>query len=238
MDFEAQEATRLLVLMIAGAVFAGAGLWLLIRPKPSGTAAKIELFGLKFESSSAGVLVFLIGAAFLAVPLFVPEKAMVQPSGGTQGNGTPPQTPGKPEAPQPEASPSAPSDQTALILPPGPEVAETEPNDRLLIANQIQLGQTVSGEVRKGNDDWFVVAVPEGPAFVDLRVRNVGGGTVSARLLNAREHSIGKDTLFEREAKSMRGEAPGNDRFYVWLWKDDYQGVTARYEFTVLPVAD
>ena len=65
MDFEAQNPTILIVLMVAGAAFAGVGLWLLLKPKPTGSTAKIEIFGLKFESSSAGLLVFLIGAVFL-----------------------------------------------------------------------------------------------------------------------------------------------------------------------------
>jgi hypothetical protein len=233
MGFEAQDPINLTLLRIVGAVFACAGLWLLLRPKPSGTTAKIELFGLKFESSSAGVLVFLIGAAFLAVPLFVPEKAVVRLPDGIADDSTP-----LPNSDGGQVQPPAPPDGIALILPGGPEIAEAEPNDRLQIASRIQLGQTVSGEVRKGNDDWFVVAVPEGPAFVELRVRNVGGGTISARFLDTREANIGKVTLFDRDADTIRADAPENDRFYVWVWKDDLIGVTGTYEFTVLPVAD
>jgi hypothetical protein len=74
MQIVALDGAKLLALMLAGGVFALAGLWLMFRPQPAGEAARIELFGLKFQASSAGLLVFLIGAVFLAVPIFVPEK--------------------------------------------------------------------------------------------------------------------------------------------------------------------
>jgi hypothetical protein len=229
MNFEAQGTARLAALMLAGAVFACVGLWLLLRPKPSGAAAKIELFGLKFESSSAGVLVFLIGAAFLALPLFVPEKAVRPAIGGTNktvGSST--------GAVGSDATLSTQSGQEALLLPPDPEVAESEPNNRVQSANQIGLGQTVSGKVRKGDDDWFVVAVPAEPAFVDLRVRKIGGGNFRAKFLNAREESIDYASLYELESRYVRAEVLDNDRFYVLVWSES----AADYEIAVLPVAD
>jgi hypothetical protein len=229
MDFEAQGTARLAALMLAGAVFSCVGLWLLLRPKPSGAASKIELFGLKFESSSAGVLVFLIGAAFLALPLFVPEKAVTPAVGGT--NKTVSASPG---AVGSDATVSTQSGQEALLLPPAPEVAESEPNDRVQSANQIGLGQTVSGKVREGNDDWFVVAVPAGPAFVDLRVRKTGGGDFRARLLNAREESIDYTSLYSLESRYIRAEVLDNDRFYVLVWSES----AGDYEIAVLSVAE
>lgn len=223
MGFEAQDPVNLIFLRVVGALFAGVGLWLLLRPKPSGSTAKIELFGLKFESSSAGVLVFLIGAAFLAVPLFVPEKVAVQQPLGPV---------------DPNTQTFSLSGRAALMLPPDPEVAEVEPNDRIQGANMIGFGQTVSGEVRKGNDDWFVVAVPDGLAFVDFRVRNLGEGTVSVRLFDANEKDFWRTTLFNRESDNLRMETDGNDRVYVLVWKDDYAGATGSYELAVFPVAD
>lgn len=224
MEFEAQAQSRLILLTVAGAVFAGAGLWLLLKPKPSGTTAKIELFGLKFESSSAGLLVFLIGAVFFVLPLFIPvipEKAVVPEPCLTMANGT---------CEDPSPAPPAPS--------PGASVAESEPNDQLLAANRISLGQSVSGEVREGNDDWFVVAVPAGHDFVELRLRNTGVGTIGAHFFDAKEESMGKDILFERDVMNINAEVAKNDRFYVWLWKHDAVGVTGTYEFSVVPAAE
>ena len=62
-------------LMAFGAVFSVAGLVLIFRKaKPDAGAAKIEFLGQKLEANSTGIVVFLIGAAFLAAPLFVPAK--------------------------------------------------------------------------------------------------------------------------------------------------------------------
>jgi hypothetical protein len=230
MDFEAQGSVRLIVLMLAGAVFAGAGLWLLLRPKPAGGSARIELFGLKFESSSAGVLVFVIGAAFLALPLFVPEKSAMpaQDEGvdsGSDLSGTGADAVEKIGA----------AGNVALRLPPDPEVGESEPNDRIQRANQIGPGQTVSGEVFKGNDDWFVVSAASGGArLMDMQVRKVAGSSFSAALLDSREESIGARTVYGIESGYVRGQVLDNDRFYVRI----SSGSSAEYEVTLLPVRD
>ena len=52
MDVVALDAWKLTALMVAGAAFALAGLWLMFGPQPAGEAAKVELFGLKFQASS------------------------------------------------------------------------------------------------------------------------------------------------------------------------------------------
>ncbi len=95
MEFEALDGIKLVMLMAAGLLFAVVGLYLLIRPKPEGSAAKIELFGMKFESSSAGLLVFLIGAVFLVIPLFVAEKKPVVVAGGEVAIPAPAPAPGE-----------------------------------------------------------------------------------------------------------------------------------------------
>ena len=74
MGVVALDAMKLTAMMVSGGVFAIAGLWLMFRPQQAGEAAKAELFGLKFQASSAGLVVFVIGAAFLALPIIVPEK--------------------------------------------------------------------------------------------------------------------------------------------------------------------
>ena len=92
MDVVALDAAKLTALMVAGAAFALAGLWLMFKPQPAGEAAKIELFGLKFQASSAGLVVFLIGAVFLAMPIVVPEKPSdraPEPPAGSPGEGEP-----------------------------------------------------------------------------------------------------------------------------------------------------
>jgi hypothetical protein len=143
MQIVALDGTKLIVLMLAGGAFALAGLWLMFRPQPQGGAARIELFGMKFQASSAGLLVFLIGAAFLSVPIFVPER----PAAGKTRQGATSQTllPGE-----------RPPEQISI------ETAEAEPNTTVASANLVSLGSVVQGELTRSDADFFVVDVPEG----------------------------------------------------------------------------
>lgn len=74
MQIVSLDGWKLLALMLAGGIFALAGLWLMFRPQPAGEANRFEFLGVKIQASSAGLLVFLIGAAFLTMPIFVPER--------------------------------------------------------------------------------------------------------------------------------------------------------------------
>jgi hypothetical protein len=151
MQIVALDGTKLIVLMLAGGAFALAGLWLMFRPQPEGEAARIELFGLKFQASSAGLLVFLIGAAFLSVPIFVPERPAADRRAGAAAGGA-----GHADA--------------SRTMPPGErrpgqiaiEAAEAEPNDTIASANLVSLGSVIRGELSRGDVDFFAVDVPEG----------------------------------------------------------------------------
>jgi hypothetical protein len=194
MGFEPLDGIKLIMLMAAGLLFCCAGLYLLIRPKPEGSAAKIELFGLKFESSSAGLLVFLIGAAFLAVPMFVPEKAQV-----TVAQQDPPSVGTAPTA-QDAAAPSTPQDAdetvvaTPIVTAQG-KVKEAEPNDSIDTATPFDLGQIATGQTGSDGDiDWFVMAIPASGIRgheIKLKHFNSNGNQVSAGLFNNREEAVG-----------------------------------------------
>jgi hypothetical protein len=228
MDFEAQNSTILIVMMIAGAAFASVGLWLLSKPKPTGSSAKIEIFGLKFESSSAGLLVFLIGAVFLAIPLFVPEKAAaILP------------VPIQPIQPDPGGDSSSPpgQGQTALLLPADPQVSEVEPNDRIQEASQLGFGQILKGKVHKGEADWYVIPLPSSlPEYVELKIRHVGGGFLQSKLFDARETKKGNDVQAEG-TEYLRAEVLDNDRFYVRMSLGNI-GSSAEYEIVLKAAAD
>ncbi|MEM6621628.1 MAG: hypothetical protein AAF674_05320 [Pseudomonadota bacterium] len=190
MDIVALDGTKLLALMAAGGIFALAGLWLIFRPKEEGDTAKIELFGLKFQSSSAGLLVFLIGAVFLALPIFVPEKAATgvsatgpqvatgeqqsgnSPTGGGQGVGT---QSGQAEV----SSTNSPATQPVPVVT-GPlvaaEGAEIEENDTVATANVIPVGVSIRGKTIKDDDDFFTFTFPEG--FKGELAVNVDGSSV------------------------------------------------------------
>ncbi len=191
MEFEAISATRMVALMVAGGVFSLAGLYMMLRPRPEG-AAKVELFGLKFESSSVGLLVFIVGAGFLSVPLFVPEVApeeapparaapaqpslLPQPSGDTQTAVTPP-TP----------APASPALGAALIK-------EIEPNNSFRDALQLAPGQVAEGKFAKdGDQDWYEVNFGASSSTgYEVKLRHVLGSTITANVFDAREVKLGR----------------------------------------------
>ncbi|MDU9003473.1 hypothetical protein [Sedimentitalea todarodis] len=222
MDFEAQDSTKLIILMIAGAAFAGAGLWLLLKPKPSGSSAKIELFGLKFESSSAGLLVFLIGAAFLVIPLFVPEK-----TGGPRiGGGSIGEEPADPVGGQAASV----SNRAAVVLPDAPGIEEVEPNERVQQANQLNVGATVGGKVRKGDFDWYVIPLQahQGKRLV-VTLRHVDGGPVYGEVFDADEQ---RDEQLQTSAGADVGRVEiSGSRAYVRV-QPNFLNKPAEYELT------
>ncbi len=181
MEFEAISTTRMIALMLAGGFFAFAGLYMMLRPRPEG-AAKIELFGLKFESSSAGLLVFMVGAAFLAVTLFVPERQAVSsqivddPKVDGPNANLKPDTPTKPE----EVSEGA-------------VINETEPNNGIREAQPLAVGQVVAGKFGKGSgQDWYSVSFPNGDiAQHEIKLRHVNGNAVRVTVYDLRELEIG-----------------------------------------------
>jgi hypothetical protein len=184
MQFTTLDGGKILALMAAGGAFALAGLWLMFRPKPEGGAAKLELFGMKFESSSAGLLVFLIGAAFLATPLVVDER-----SAGTE-RPTPTPSPGK-KAAEPA------SGRPAVILPSAAGAEEVEPNNFLTEANQIERGIFYAGQTRpdrNDREDWYVLPTPglvNADVRFQVRTRAHGvPGTCSVTVLDDQEREI------------------------------------------------
>lgn len=180
MSFEALDGTKLLILMIAGAAFAAAGLFLLMKRRPIG-AAKIELFGLKFESSSAGLLVFFIGAAFMAIPLFAPERM----DSSNQNTNVP-------------AVNGVVNSLPAIVDPQSAEaqVVEMEPNGGIGQASILQPGQTLSGNVREEDSDWIKILLPDGAdPEVTIRVRKISNGTLWASFHDASEVWLGSSPV-------------------------------------------
>lgn len=162
------------LLTATGVVSILAGLYFLMRPGTQ--AAKIELLGLKFESSSAGILVFLVGVGMLAHPVFTDPE----PPAATGGAVTLPldQTVIAPGAPSAHAGVAIPLEARRAIFLDG---AEQEPNDSIPQANVIPLGASVTGKVDQGESDFFTVLMPE--AFDGVIALNVTGD-VSMRVFD------------------------------------------------------
>jgi hypothetical protein len=189
-EFSPLDPVKIVALMAAGGVFALAGLWLMFRPVPESGGTKIKIFGLEFESSSAGLLVFLIGAAFLAVPLFVSE------------GGPPADDPALLQAIKPLAAPTGSGPQQAVILPAGAEAADLEPNEFLTEANQMTFDVFFGASLTPGRgdaEDWFVIPTQDRQqtdVTVQVRNRAIRAGTVhfdcEVDILNPREERIGQ----------------------------------------------
>ena len=148
------------VLMVVGGLVMFVGLFLMFRPSAHG--AKFELFGLKFESSSAGILVFLVGTGILVNPIYM-DRVTSQDAEEIVGDGTvQAQADGVVVATVPEgAMGGQPVDLTvgrALFL----EGAEIEPNNTLAGANVVAVGSSITGEVTLGDDDYFTFFLPDG----------------------------------------------------------------------------
>lgn len=221
METVALDQAKLFVLMSAGAIFSLAGLWLMFRPAAEGEAAKIEVFGLKFQSSSAGLLVFLIGAAFLAVPIFVPER---------------------PESTPAEANPANSQGERPDLAPPRERASgkEIEPNDGYEEANQIEAGDSIAGHVHKGSDDWFVVPVRSTEPVLDVSIRNNGGwyGECGPKFYSLEEKELptyGKNN-FPRESARSSWPVPLSGTTFLFIRLSSRSVEGCRYElFTSYP---
>lgn len=163
----ALSSERLILVLIAGGVFSLAGLWMMFKPHPEGSTARIEFLGLKFQSSSAGVLVFLIGAGFFIFGIAAPEQQAVAEGTETQFAGT------SENGEEDNAGDDGPNvvqaaaPATPNVTAPSPRVVtfdgeEAENNGSMPRANELPLGTSVVGSVSKGDSDYFTVAVPEG----------------------------------------------------------------------------
>lgn len=217
MSFEALDGTKLLILVIAGAAFAGVGLYLLLIRRSVGSA-KIELFGLKFESSSAGLLVFLIGAAFMAIPLFAPERE----SASIRSTSSPADTDDAPTQPGRTGTQSS-----------EPQTVENEPNDGVEQASILQPGQTLSGDVRPGNGDWIKITLPQGAdPEVTVRVRNKGGGSLWSTFYNASEERLGAQHSMSGAVNQTIDTA---DAGFAYVLVSTGGGTRVKYEVLTVP---
>jgi len=126
------ESSRLLILMMFGALCAPTGLFLLFRPPKTEGETRLELLGMKFNAASGGVIVFLIGAAFLAAPIFVPERAA--PGGAESAAAVVGGAPKSPYAPIASVAPDG------LPVRKRAEGREVERNDSFDAANRLEVG--------------------------------------------------------------------------------------------------
>lgn len=199
MELNALGTGKLITLMIFGGLFALVGLWLMVRPRADTGRSKIELFGLKFESSSAGVLVFLFGAAFLALPVFVEER--VAPVSLSE-----PPTPA-PDDNNPDSDSDLAKDDIPFRTPTvwRVEGEEKEPNNSIPAANSLPLGGVVSGTLNSDDHDFFHIA-PDQSSQGDVVV-TLSGYALHLQIYDGYGEQIFSDQHFGEDATTFRGPA-------------------------------
>jgi hypothetical protein len=171
MPLQNLDETKLLILMAAGGFICLAGLILLFRPKRGEDATDLQAFGLKFKTSSAGLVVFVVGAAFMVAPVFVPERPVR-------------------EQPAP-----APLDGGRRIpLPQRAADREVEPNDVVQEANEIAIGPLYAGRVSGGDVDWYAVGVDDQHDELVLKIKSVSANGYCyayAKVFDMNERDVG-----------------------------------------------
>jgi len=195
MGFESLDKTTIWILMIIGGLFSIAGLYLLTKRSLGEGTSKIEIFGVKFQSSSAGTLVFLIGAAFLIIPLIVPEKSIgTHPTVANSKSPSTRQENNKAQTKTEELSTfNQETGKLAVVLPTGAGATENEPNNHLTESNQISRGRVYAGQLdkkQKDYEDWYVVPTKD-IKNQDMRVQIRGGyGDCEAVVFNELEERL------------------------------------------------
>jgi hypothetical protein len=174
------DAMLLFVLTAFGAVSATAGLVLLFRGGARREKQVVEVLGLKVHFTSAGLVVFLIGALFLAVPVFVgADRSPVQ--GG----------------------PPALASQVSVGSADRAQDGEVEPNDYVTEANAVEFGANYGGAIDRDDKDFFAFEAGPGAQALRLilrRVQGTGNLLVSVFDPQGRESRVGhlRDVLSER----------------------------------------
>jgi hypothetical protein len=167
--------------MAAGGVFALAGLYLLIKPPATDGETKIKVFGLEFNASSGGLLVFLAGVVMIASPVFVPERPSDEDYGtiileDPDGDGD-----GKRVLRRPK--------RIAI------EGAEKEDNNTPASANVLPLGSVIEGNFESESDvDFYLVEIPDGlKGDIAFNLVYKGRGNVRLHVLDPLNTLVGRD---------------------------------------------
>ena len=197
----------LLLLFLAGAVICCSGLILLFkRTEPETGAAKVEFFGQKLEANSKGIVVFLVGAGFLAAPLYLmaqrPETAAKATSSNLEVK----------KSPAAEAAASG---------------AEAEDNNSSEKSNVLVLGGTVTGHVTAEDEDWYSVNSVSGSAK-QLRVslRSMHDGCVAYDLFSVDNQKIAYAQSCSRSEETQTYQVPqgiSKIRVHSIHWSGNYE---------------
>ncbi len=210
------EAAKLYAIMAAGGLFAVAGLALLFRPPQGDSVQVVEVLGVKIRVSSAGTVVFLVGAAFLLAPVFVKED----------------------QGPIPTSIDGPTPVPVISSLPPPVKGSEVEPNNDFSQPNQIEIGETYKGTLTGKDEDFFVFSTKARAGQVMRFILHTSGNAVSATLFDVGEQPDDLGTSFGDLSQAFRlGELDFYTirlRIYVGSRSSD---AFATYELRVQPAS-
>lgn len=174
--FQGLSPLLLYVMMGFGAICAFAGLAMMFRPTGAEGETRLELLGMKFNASSGGVIVFLIGAMFLAAPAVVPERrALAGSAAATVSAGR---------------TTVAPVEPTELPVRKRADGREQEPNDGFDTGNRMSVGGSVQGLVERDDEDWFILPLDPNRSVLSLGLRT-NAGACTLEVFSSSEKKLG-----------------------------------------------
>jgi hypothetical protein len=188
------------IVMVFGAVTAGAGLVLMFMRQEGGRNT-IKIMGQEFEISTPALVVFLSGCMIFVLPLLRPSETLSQPlfvlgSGGAERVGASGRTAGRVRI----------------------AGKEQEPNTQVTDANVIAFATRTTGVLDDEDRDYFRFRTPDalqGNVRVIVRKLRAGGFYVDATLLDAAERRVGSDSAVGNDAATFAVEAKPASDYYV-----------------------
>ena len=198
--FQQLSLVQMTIFMALGAVFALVGLYFLFRPPRTDGETKLQMFGITVNASSVGLVVFLVGAAFVAMrdSTMVPLSNEIPRETGDDQEGTAPETPASGAVPQRKVA----------------DGDESEPNDTWDDAHVIEAGGSVSGAVSNASDDWFYVATDPSQPELIVEIRSNSWNCLGQAQF-----------FFPDETKAMRGRTSDFlGQHTITTWKGPIKG--------------
>jgi hypothetical protein len=192
--------TQYAMVMVFGALVAGAGLVLLV-VRNEHAENKIKLFGQEFQISTPALVVFLVGCGIFITPVLAPTHDQLLFSVVFPWQ----------------------KESTSQLLPGTKPVTggeEQEPNDQITVPNLIQLGSTIRGVIATDQDRDFFKFKTSSQGFktrVILRKTLPGGFNAQASVYDDAEKKIDRGYALGEDAVSFNFESNANSYYYVMI---------------------
>ncbi len=188
--------TQYAMVMVFGALVAGAGLVLLV-VRNEHAENKIKLFGQEFQISTPALVVFLVGCGIFITPVLAPTHDQLLFSVVFPWQ----------------------KESTSQLLPGTKPVTggeEQEPNDQITVPNLIQLGSTIKGMINTEQDRDFFKFKTSGQGLktrVILRKTSPSGFSARVTVYNDVEKNIASDYEYGENTVTFPFESNPNSYY-------------------------